>query len=97
MAIDALGITDTQIATLSGPLSVNGVASRRAKAPKMSGGIAAHASSDMFKSPVRLQSSYSVARLFSDIIQGYGKPRAKRWDRRLIHLFSASHDSVLNL
>ena len=50
-AIDAQSVTDTQTATLSGPLSINGVSARRAKAPQISGGIAAHASSDMFKSP----------------------------------------------
>ena len=44
-------VTDTQTPTISGPLSVNGVAARRSKAPKMPGGIAAHASSDMFKGP----------------------------------------------
>ena len=43
---------DTQIANIVDKLSVNGVAARRSKAPKMSGGIAAHSSSDMFKSPV---------------------------------------------
>ncbi len=43
---------DTQIATFSDKLSVNGVPARRSKGSKMSGGIAAHASSDMFKSPV---------------------------------------------
>ena len=51
-AIDAQSVTDTQAATLSGPLSINGVHTRRAKAPKMPGGVAPHASSDMFKSPV---------------------------------------------
>ena len=49
--LGAQSVTDTQAPTVSGPLSVNGVAARRAKAPKMPGGIAAHASSDMFKSP----------------------------------------------
>ena len=53
-AIDLQSISDTQTATFSGPLSVNGVPARRAKNPKVSGGIAAHASSDMFKSPVSL-------------------------------------------
>jgi len=47
---------DTQIATLVDRLSVNGVAARRSKAPKIGGGIAAHASSDMFKNPVSLNS-----------------------------------------
>lgn len=51
-AIDLQSVSDTQTATFLGPLSVNGVPARRAKAPQISGGIAAHASSDMFKSPV---------------------------------------------
>ena len=54
MATDIQSTMDTQIATFSDGLSVNGVAARRSKAPKMVGGIAAHASSDMFKGPVRL-------------------------------------------
>ncbi|KAK3178923.1 hypothetical protein OEA41_001060 [Lepraria neglecta] len=53
MATDIQGTMDTQIATFSDGLSVNGVAARRCKAPKMAGGIAAHASSDMFKGPGR--------------------------------------------
>ena len=52
-AIDVQGVSDNQAVTFSDPLSVNGVFTRRAKAPKMSGGLAAHASSDMFKGPVR--------------------------------------------
>ena len=52
-ALDVQAATDTQIATFSDKLSVNGVAARRSKAPPISGSIAAHASSDMFKSPVR--------------------------------------------
>lgn len=50
-ALDVRSTTDTQIATFSDKLSVNGVAARRSKAPRIAGGIAAHASSDMFKSP----------------------------------------------
>ena len=53
VATDVQGTMDTQIATFSDRLSVNGVAARRSKAQKISGGIAAHASSDMFKSPVK--------------------------------------------
>ena len=53
-AADVQGTMDTQIATFSDRLSINGVAARRSKAPKIGGGIAAHASSDMFKSPVTL-------------------------------------------
>jgi len=51
-ATDIQGTMDTQIATFSDKLSVNGVPARRSKASKLSGGVAAHASSDMFKSPV---------------------------------------------
>ena len=53
MADDLKATMDTQTATLSDRLSVNGVMARRSKAPRISGGIAAHASSDMFKGPVR--------------------------------------------
>ena len=53
MATDVQSTMDTHINTFSDGLSVNGVAARRCKAPRMSGGIAAHASSDMFKGPVR--------------------------------------------
>jgi hypothetical protein len=52
IATDTQGSMDTQMATFSDKLSVNGVPARRSKGSKMSGGIAAHASSDMFKSPV---------------------------------------------
>lgn len=52
IATDTQGSMDTQIATFSDKLSVNGVPARRSKGSKISGGIAAHASSDMFKSPV---------------------------------------------
>ncbi|MCJ1334741.1 Aromatic/aminoadipate aminotransferase 1 [Bachmanniomyces sp. S44760] len=44
-------MSDTHVATLTGPLTVNGVPARRAKSVKIAGGIAAHASSEMFKSP----------------------------------------------
>ena len=55
-ALDVQAATDTQIATFSDKLSVNGVPARRSKAPAIAGGIAAHSSSDMFKSPVRTSS-----------------------------------------
>ena len=64
-ALDVQAITDTQIATFSDGLSVNGVAARRSKAPAISGGIAAHASSDMFKSPVGNTSGHHKAMLIS--------------------------------
>ena len=50
-ALDVQAATDTQIATFTDKLSVNGVAARRSNAPAINGGIAALASSDMFKSP----------------------------------------------
>ena len=62
MATDIQSTMDTQSATFSDRLSVNGVAARRSKAPKMAGGIAAHASSDMFKGPVRLSSTMNCMR-----------------------------------
>lgn len=52
-ALDVQSTMDTQIATFSDKLSVNGVAARRSKAPAIGGGVAAHASSEMFKSSVR--------------------------------------------
>ena len=68
-AINTPSISDTQVATFSGPLSVNGVSTRRAKAPKMPGGLAPHASSDMFKSPVR-----HGGRFYSAATNCYTKP-----------------------
>ncbi|MCJ1477539.1 Aromatic/aminoadipate aminotransferase 1 [Lambiella insularis] len=50
-AIDIQSVTDTQVATISGPLSINGVSARRAKAPQIDGGLVARASSEMFKGP----------------------------------------------
>ena len=52
-ALDVQATTDTQIALFADKLSVNGVAARRSKQPPIGGGLAAHTSSDMFKSPVR--------------------------------------------
>ena len=52
IAIDLQSVSDTQVATISGPLSVNGVSARRNKAPKMDGGLVAASSSEMFKGPV---------------------------------------------
>ena len=51
--IDLGGISDTQTATFadSAKLSVNGIPARRKQAAPMSGGIAAHCSSEMFKGP----------------------------------------------
>lgn len=48
------GATDTQLATIqTDRLSVNGVAARRSKAAKFSGGVIAHTSSEFFKGPGR--------------------------------------------
>ena len=44
--------TDIQAATFSDRMSVNGVQARRSKHAPISEGVAAHTSSDMFKSPV---------------------------------------------
>ena len=52
-AIEPQAIADTQTIILADRLGVNGVEARRSRAPKLNGGIAAYASSDMFKSPVR--------------------------------------------
>jgi hypothetical protein len=49
------GVTDTEAIILPDPLTVNGVASRRAKAGKLVAGTAASTSSDYFKSSVRFQ------------------------------------------
>lgn len=68
IAIDIQSVTDTQVATITGPFSINGVSARRAKAPQIDGGLVAHASSEMFKGPVcccfsALLQSYLVLRL----------------------------------
>lgn len=51
-ATEPQAATDTQAATVSDRLSVNGVEARRFKTPRISGAVAAHASSEMFKGPV---------------------------------------------
>ena len=61
-AIEPQAIADTQAAAFVDRLSVNGVETRRLKAPKIGGGIAAHASSDMFKSLVWKTSSWNMDR-----------------------------------
>ncbi|MCJ1309156.1 Aromatic/aminoadipate aminotransferase 1 [Agyrium rufum] len=50
-ATEVQSTEDTQVPTFTTALTVNGVPARRAKNPKISGGLAAAASSDMFKSP----------------------------------------------
>ena len=49
IAVGLVASDDTEPATLIGPLDVNGVQSRREKGPKLIGGLAAAASSEMFK------------------------------------------------
>ena len=61
-AIDPQAIADTQTAAFVDRLSVNGVETRRSKAPRIGGGVAAHASSDMFKSLVWTTSSRKMDR-----------------------------------
>ena len=55
MDIDIEGVTDVSAVVIPDPLidnlTVDGVPGKRAKAEAMPGGVAAHASSDMFKSP----------------------------------------------
>ena len=50
--MDPQADTDIQAATFSDRMSVNGVEARRSKHAPISKGVAAHASSDMFKTPV---------------------------------------------
>lgn len=52
MATDTQATMDTQLTNPSVGLTIDGVAARRSKSKLMSWGIAAHASSDMFKGPV---------------------------------------------
>lgn len=52
-AVEPQAIADTQTTIFADRLSVDGVKARRSKAPKLNGGIAAYAISDMFKSSVR--------------------------------------------
>lgn len=51
-AIGVDGIRDTEGIVFAGPLTVNGVPARRAKAGKLVAGTAAYTNSDFFKSPV---------------------------------------------
>lgn len=82
-ASEVIGISDTQNLSFSDRLSVNGVPARRSKAPVMSGGVAAHASSDMFKTPVCIR-HFGKTRKNLTINQAYDKPKANRWDRTFI-------------
>lgn len=51
--INVEGVTDTQAIVMPDPLTMESVAGHRLKTPKMSGGVAAFACSDMWKTPVR--------------------------------------------
>ncbi len=48
--VEVWPLTDVEGIPLPDPLTVNGVPGRRGKSQKFSVGVAAHASSDMFKS-----------------------------------------------
>jgi aromatic amino acid aminotransferase I len=52
ISYDIEAVTDTEAIVLPNPLTVNGVASRRAKVGKLVAGTAAYTSSDFFKSSV---------------------------------------------
>jgi aromatic amino acid aminotransferase I / 2-aminoadipate transaminase len=54
ISIGIEGVTDTEAIVLPDPLTVNGVASRRAKAGKLVAGTAAYTSSDFFKGSVSI-------------------------------------------
>lgn len=51
-AIDVEGVRDTEGIAIPDPLSVCGISARRAKAGRLVAGVAAHTTSDFFKSPV---------------------------------------------
>jgi aromatic amino acid aminotransferase I len=51
-AVDIEAVRDTEAIVLPDPLTVSGVAARRAKAGKLVAGTASYASSESFKSPV---------------------------------------------
>ena len=51
-AIDTNGYEDTTSKIMADPLTIAGVSARRAKAPKILGGVATYAGSEMFKGPV---------------------------------------------
>jgi aromatic amino acid aminotransferase I len=52
IAIDVVGVSDTEGVVLPTPLTVNGIAELRAKAGKLIAGTAAWTSSEFFKSSV---------------------------------------------
>ena len=76
-AIDVQSISDAQVATLSGPLTIKGVPARRAKTPKIGGMHVAHASSDMFKSPVRPDYRLCLSKHSIDRVAGLRQAEGK--------------------
>ena len=58
ISISIEGVTDTQAVVLPGPLTVNTVTARRAKAGKLVAGTAAYTTSDFFKCPVSISSLF---------------------------------------
>ena len=58
ISISIEGVTDTQAVVLPGPLTVNTVTARRAKAGKLVAGTAAYTTSDFFKGAVGISSLF---------------------------------------
>ena len=58
ISISIEGVTDTQAVVLPGPLTVNTVTARRAKAGKLVAGTAAYTTSDFFKGPDSISSLF---------------------------------------
>lgn len=50
--VNGYGYEDTTSDVVGNPLTIAGVSARRAKAPKILGGVATYAGSEMFKGPV---------------------------------------------
>lgn len=94
-ATEPQGAMDTQIATFSDKLSVNGVPARRSKGLKFGGGIAAHASSDMFKNPV-MTSASSTAHSFTDKALGIREAEGKEMGS-YVRIINSSRTKRLDL
>lgn len=75
IATEVQGTMDTQVATFADKLSVNGVPARRSKGTKIGLGIAAHASSDMFKGPVSIPRATEALLTDAPRIMESQKPR----------------------
>jgi aromatic amino acid aminotransferase I len=52
IALDAEGVTDVESAVFPNPLTVDNVSEHRAKSAKLTAGVAAWTSSDLFRSKV---------------------------------------------